>query len=98
MGRVLSTAVVLALALAATSVATAKVLRVGSYKGIPGQFNSIQAAVDAAHPGDWILIGPGDYKEGADRAPNGHRNVPAGVLITTPRIYLRGMDRNRVLV
>ena len=42
--------------------AGAKVLRVGSYHGVPGQYKSIQAAVNAARPGDWILIGPGDYK------------------------------------
>jgi hypothetical protein len=85
-------------ALALSSVAGARVLRVGKYKGIAGQFASIQAAVDAARPGDWILVGPGDYKEGSDRAPRGHRDVPAGVLITTPRIYLRGMNRNTVIV
>jgi len=32
--------------------APAAVLRVGSYQGIPGQYSSIQAAVDAARPGD----------------------------------------------
>jgi hypothetical protein len=40
--------------------AAPRVLLVGSYQGIPGQYSSIQAAVDAARPGDWILIGPGD--------------------------------------
>jgi hypothetical protein len=98
MRRVLSTAIVLALAATVTSVASAKVLRVGTYKGIPGQFKSIQAAVDAAHPGDWVLIGPGDYKEHSGRAPKGHADVPAGVLISTPRVYLRGMNRNSVVV
>ena len=52
------------------------VLRVGSYHGISGQFQTIQAAVNAARPGDWILIGPGDYHE------QGSSN--AGVLVTTP--------------
>jgi cytochrome c553 len=33
------------------------VLQVGSYQGKPGQFTSIQAAVNAARPGDRILIG-----------------------------------------
>jgi hypothetical protein len=75
-----------------------RVLRVGTYRGIPGQFRSIQAAVDAAKPGDWILIGPGDYKEQSDRAPAGHSDVPAGVLITTSHLYLRGMNRNGVVV
>src|SRR5437899_2328336 len=40
-----------------------KVLRVGTYKGKHGQFSSIHEALAAAHPGDWILIGPGDYKQ-----------------------------------
>ena len=42
--------------------AGAKVLRVGTYHGMRGQFSSVQAAVKAAKPGDWILVGPGDYK------------------------------------
>jgi len=67
-----------------------QVLRVGSYHGISGQFQTIQAAVNAARPGDWILIGPGDYHE------QGASND--GVLVTTPTIHLRGMDRNRVIV
>ena len=44
--------------LALPAVASARVLRVGSYKGIRGQYKSIQAAVNAAKVGDWILIGP----------------------------------------
>src|SRR5213079_1877478 len=53
-----------------------------------------QAAVNAARPGDWVLVGPGDYKE---RGYPGEAE-PAGVLITTPNIHLRGMDRNGVVV
>ena len=78
--------------------ASARVLRVGTYKGIPGQYSSIQAAVDAAQPGDWILVGPGDYKTTPRRAPPAVADTPAGVLITTPRVYLRGMNRNTVIV
>lgn len=69
---------------------TSNVLRVGRFHGIDGQFESIQAAVNAARPGDWILVAPGDYHETG--APQ------AGVLITTPGIHLRGMDRNTVVV
>src|SRR3954468_6879762 len=77
-----------------TALASSAVWRVGSWHGVPGQFTSIQKAVNAAHPGDWILVGPGDYKERGRRgAPE-----PAGVLITKPDIHLRGMDRNRVVV
>jgi len=79
-------------------VANAQVLRVGTYNGIPGQYGSIQAAVDAAQPGDTILVAPGDYKTIASSAPGGDSDSPAGVLITTPDITLRGMNRNTVLV
>ena len=86
---------VVAIGLATTTAASAhQVLRVGTYHGIPGQFRSIQAAVDAARPDDWILVGPGDYKTTASRHPRGRSSTPAGVLITTPDIYIRGMNRN----
>ena len=94
---VISTAVGLTLA----PHAWAQVLRVGAYNGIAGQFRSIQAAVDAARPGDWILVGPGDYHERADhRSDRGPQPAdhPAGVVIGTPHLYLRGMNRNSVIV
>jgi hypothetical protein len=106
MRRSVSTAVVLLALTAAFGVsvsATAgarrgrhvpRVLRVGTYHGIPGQFKTIQAAVNAARPGDWILVGPGDYHEQGVR---GSRE-PAGVLIRKARIHLRGMNRNKVIV
>ena len=79
----------------------AQVLRVGSFHGIPGQFRTIQAAVDAAKPGDWILVGPGDYHEVADmrgnRGPQPTQD-PAGVIIAKAHTHLRGMDRNAVVV
>jgi hypothetical protein len=84
--------------LAITSSAGARVLRVGSFHGKAGQFATLQAAVDAARPGDWILIGPGDYKTTSSRAPKADKNVPAGVLVTKPRIYIRGMNRNSVII
>jgi hypothetical protein len=94
-----SAVVVVALAaLGSASAASAGVLRVGTYKGIAGQYRSIQAAVDAARPGDWILVGPGDYKTTSSRAPAGRSDTPAGVLLTMPRVYLRGMNRNTVIV
>src|SRR5438094_4593173 len=67
-----------------------QVLRVGTFHGIAGQYASIQAAVDAAAPGDWILVAPGDYRENG--APD------AGVLVTTPGVHIRGLDRNHVIV
>ncbi len=98
MRRVVSTALVFSLVALGAAAANAKVLRVGTYKGVRGQFKSIQAAVDAAKSGDWILVAPGDYKELSNRAPKGRPDVPAGVLITKPRLYIRGMNRNRVVV
>ncbi len=75
-----------------------KVLRVGAYNGVAGTYTTIQAAVDAAKPGDWVLVAPGDYHERYDHTvPIGSR-VLAGVYITTPRLHLRGMDRNLVVV
>ncbi|HEX6548840.1 MAG TPA: hypothetical protein VF134_08880 [Candidatus Dormibacteraeota bacterium] len=79
---------------APVTAASSRVLLVGTYNGIPGQYTSIQAAVNAAHPNDWILVGPGVYHEYGSNDPN----RPAGVLIQTQGIWLRGMDRNRVIL
>ena len=86
--------------LALAGSAGAKVLRVGTYHGIAGQYTTIQAAVKAAKPGDWILVGPGDYKTApsAIHAPKGFPDFPAGVLITKAHLHLRGMNRNSVIV
>ena len=48
-----------ATASAPTSAATPRVLRVGTFHGIAGGYTTIQAAVDAAQPGDWILVRAG---------------------------------------
>jgi hypothetical protein len=79
------------------AVASARVLRVGTYHRIRGQFRTIQAAVNAAKPGDWILIAPGDYKTRSTRGPGGN-DAPAGVLITKKNLHLRGMNRSGVIV
>lgn len=78
-----------------------QVLLVGSYHGIPGGYTTIRAALAAARPGDWILVGPGDYKApayGGATAGSGGTPAPAGAFITTPGIHLRGMDRNAVII
>ena len=63
--------------------------------GTPGaKYASIQAAVNAASPGDWVLVAPGVYHEKGSIDPSN----PAGVLIQKPGIHLRGMDRNRVII
>ena len=78
-----------------------RVLRVGTYKGIKGKFKSIQAAVNKARPGDWILVGPGDYHESYDQVTGPASEdgpPPAGVLITKKGLHLRGMSRKKVIV
>ena len=47
-------------------------------------YTTIQAAVNRARPCDWILIAPGIYRE--------------SLVIKTPKLHLRGLDRNRVIV
>jgi plastocyanin len=51
---------------------------------VPTQFPTIQKAVDAAHPGDVVLISPGIYKE--------------TVKVTKPDLTIRGLDRNKVII
>jgi hypothetical protein len=95
-----------AVALAATALpapaggATPRVLRVGTWKGIAGTYHSIQAAVDAANPGDWVLVGPGDWKEVGDFTT--HKPASGepgwGVTIDKAGLHLRGMNRNSVVV
>jgi hypothetical protein len=93
-----SLAVAAALWLAPAALAR-HVLLVGSYNGVQGQYSDIQSAVDAAQPGDVILVGPGDYKTTSYRFPSGDDgDSPAGILIATPNITLRGMNRNTVIV
>jgi len=47
-------------------------------------FTTIQDAVNAAAPGDWVLIDVGVY--------------PEAVYVTTPNLHIRGVDRNGVIV
>jgi plastocyanin len=56
----------------------------GVTRRVPEDHDTIQAAVDAALPGDLVLIGPGVYRE--------------EVKVTVPSLVLRGRDRNRVVV
>lgn len=67
--------------------------------GTPGaQYTSIQDAVNHAAAGDWVLVAPGVYHEKGSNDATSNGAKSAGVLITTPGLHLRGMDRQRVIV
>jgi Right handed beta helix region len=51
---------------------------------VPGDAATIQGAVDRARSGDLVLIAAGEYHE--------------SVTVTTPRIVIRGVDRNAVVL
>ena len=98
-----SAAIILATAGAADAatpqtVPQARVLLVGTFQGVPGQYGTVEAAVAAARPGDWILVAPGDYKTTASRAPAAAPGSPAGVLVQTRDLSIRGMSRNQVVI
>ena len=84
-----------------SSTSSGHVLTVGTYQGKKGQYTTIQAAVNAAKSGDWVLVAPGDYKETADLT-NTPANTDHGhfgaVLVSTPNIHIRGLNRNTVVV
>jgi len=83
-----------------TAAPSGKVLLVGSYHGHAGGYTTIQSAVNASKPGDWILVAPGDYHETADstQATDPAHGDNGGVMITTDDIHLRGMSRSGVVV
>lgn len=56
----------------------------GVTRAVPGRYATIQAAVDAAGPGDLVLIDSGTYRE--------------EVTVTTPSLTIRGVDRNAVII
>ncbi|TMK27059.1 MAG: hypothetical protein E6G62_00900 [Actinobacteria bacterium] len=90
---------IVATALASAAPASAKVLHVGKFEGKLG-YKTIQRAVEAASAGDWILVGPGDYKETGDHLHSGSSagDAGAGVLVEKPGIHIRGMNRNTVMI
>jgi hypothetical protein len=69
---------------ASASAASARTLVVTQRHVTYPHYTSIQAAVNAAHPGDWILVDRGVYV--------------SPVTISTPRLHVRGIDRNSVIV
>ena len=56
----------------------------GATRHVPAEYPTIQAAVDAAEPGDLVLIDRGVYREAVD--------------VRTPGITIRGVDRNDVVI
>ena len=56
----------------------------GRTRLVPQDYPTIQAAVDAADPGDLVLIDRGTYRE--------------EVQVSTPGLTLRGVDRNEVVI
>jgi hypothetical protein len=56
----------------------------GVTRRVPEDHDTIQAAVDAAGPGDLVLVGPGTYRE--------------EVKVAVPSVTIRGRDRDRVVV
>ena len=84
---------------ACSSSSSPAVLLVGTYHGHAGTYPSIQAAVDAAQPGDWILVAPGDYHETDDAHVHSsaefvQRATSAAWSCTPPNVHLRGMNRD----
>jgi hypothetical protein len=89
-------------ACSSSGTSSSTVLLVGSYHGKAGQYDSIQAAVNAAQPGDWILVAPGDYHEADDAHLNSKRALSTGdhggVVVHTSDVHIRGMNRSGVIV
>jgi hypothetical protein len=56
----------------------------GTTRFVPQDYPTIQAAVDAAGPGDLVLIDRGVYLEEVE--------------VTTPGLTIRGVDRNEVII
>ena len=56
----------------------------GEILRIPDQYYTVQDAVDAAAPGDMVLVAPGVYNEAVD--------------VTTDGITIRGLDRNETIL
>lgn len=66
------------------STAAASKAGTGHTLTVPGQYKTIQAAVDAAKSGDLVLVSPGVYKEAVD--------------VSTDKLTIRGSNRNTVIL
>ncbi len=56
----------------------------GVTRAVPEDYPTIQSAVDAADPGDLVLVEPGTYREQVD--------------VATEQLVIRGTDRNEVVL
>ena len=56
----------------------------GETRDVPAEYPTIQSGVDAADPGDLVLVQPGTYREAVE--------------VITPGITIRGTDRNEVIL
>jgi len=78
------------------------VLLVGTFHGHAGQYSTIQSAVNAAHPGDYVLVAPGDYHESDDAHVTSATLLGSGdhggVVVHTSNLTIRGMNRDSVIV
>jgi hypothetical protein len=78
-------ALLAALVTAAGSAASQATVRVVSKtKSGPNVYPTIQDAVNAAQPSDWVLVEPGEYDE--------------SVRVETPGLHIRGLNRNTVIL
>lgn len=69
----------------------------GTTRRVPEDHPTIQNAVDAAEPGDLVLVGPAPQDD-AHRAEDGSYAYFEQVNVSTPYITIRGTDRNDVIV
>lgn len=69
----------------------------GTTRRVPEDHPTIQNAVDAAEPGDLVLVGPAPRDE-AHRAADGTYAWFEQVDVATPYITIRGTDRDEVVI
>jgi hypothetical protein len=98
LGAVIAGFCLIAVIVASSAFASPRVFRVGTFNGVKGGYKTIQAAINVAKPGDWILVAPGDYKEAGTTVPAGADGAGAALVVQKPGLHIRGMDRNGVVL